>query len=132
MNLEQQCNRAGSCARHLCFSAFLTSAGACTRARLPEPRPPLSESPCSFLPASACARAPRPNHCPSRPGQRPHPPLFSPVSLACRRLRPGPPATIAIANNTFLVAVDSYSSARMSQERRTRRRVGELRRRRWH
>ena len=50
----------------------------------------------------------------------------SPASLlpGQSRLCPGPSATIAIANNTFLVAIESFSSARTSQERRTRRRAG--------
>ena len=110
------------------------SAGAYTRARLSTPRLPLSESLWSFLSTGACAR---PLPCASSVSLvvLPVPELtrpaalhasFRPVMLACRRLRPGPPATITIANNTFLVAADSFSSARTSQERRMRSRLGGL------
>ena len=82
------------------------SAGACTRARLP------CTSSASFRVVLACQHL-CPSHtayfapclprslllsqcrlCPSRLGQRPRPPLFSLVSLACRCLRPSQPATI--------------------------------------
>ena len=100
----------------------------------PAPRPPLSESPWSLLPAGACARAPRPTLCMLHLIRL----LFSLVSLtyaraaylaclssprsvslvgacirACRLY-----STITITNEynyyTFLVAIDSFSSARTS------------------
>ena len=149
MNLEQECNRAGSCARHL---ACLSSPRFSPQCWHLHPSPPNCASSASFRvsmvilasqhlrPSPAAYLVPRLSPFLlgqsrlrlSRLGQRPRPPLFSPVSLACRRLHPDPPATIAIANNTFLVAVDLFSSARTSQERRTRCRVGRLRHRCWH
>ena len=145
MNLELECNQADSCAhqarwtsaaRHLtCLSSprFLPQC----RHLHPEPaylapRPPLSESPWSFLPGCDCTRvpraylAPRPPPfllgqsclCPSSLGQRSHPPLFS---LLKSRLHRRLYCTInyhskEINNYTYLVAVDSFSSARTSQE----------------
>ena len=104
------------------------SAGACTRACLPAP---LSESLGSFLPAGTCTWAPRPTLCLIRlpfslvisPALEPPWPTASPASLLPGQSRLSAPAPwpagypTAIANNTFLVAVDAFSSTRTSQER---------------
>ena len=157
MILEQECNPAGLCAHQArrmsaaTLSASLLrsshlSAGACTGACLTYAssaslRVSMVVLACQhwcLSPAAYLVSLPSPfllgrSHlCPSCLGQRPCPPLFSLVSLVCRCLHPGLPATIAIANNTFLVAVDSFSSVRTSQERWTRCRVGGLGCRRRH
>ena len=130
----------------LCGSCL--SAGAYTRVHLPEPCPPLqSLHGCSCLPVLA----PEPRGLPCTSSASLSPWSVSPAPKLPTRpcnglarlsfprsvmpvgaLHPGPPATIAIANTTFLVAVESFSSARTSQERRTRCRVGGLGHRRQH
>ena len=153
MNLEQ-CNRASSFAHvhvYRVSAASLSSLRFSPQCRHLHPSPPTLRLVRFFrvsMVVLACRRL-----CPNPAANlSPRPPPFllgqsrlrpsrlghataSPASLLPGQSRlsaPAPGPAIAIANNTFLVAVESFLSARMSQERRTRCRVGRLGRRRRH
>ena len=114
------------------------SAGAAPVPAYPPPHLPFSEFPWLLLPDGTIDQAPRPTLCLiclpftlvslacTRAAYVKGLSRLSspPVSLACRGLCPGPLTTIAMA---FLVDIDSFLSARTSQERRTMHRVGGLR-----
>ena len=112
---------------------FSPQCHACAQARLP------CTSSASFRVAMVACRRLRPspvaNPVPRLPPfilsqsrlrpSRPRPSLFSPVSLTCQHLHPGPPAIFYHYHRqekycTFLVAVNSLSSARMSQVLRSK------------